>query len=132
MKEIKKKGFEMRPSNDTKDVYETYNPVDFAKIKVGAKTLDDAIVDLGVYKKINPRLGDKKEVLRAIASGDLDTMREISNFFFKTSGIYSRLCRYMAYLYRYDWLVTPYINSTSANNDKILETFHKVLLLLFI
>ena len=130
MKEIKKKGFDMRPSNDTKDVYETYNPVDFAKIKVGAKTLDDAIVDLGVYKKINPRLGDKKEVLRAIASGDLDTMREISNFFFKTSGIYARLCRYMAYLYRYDWLVTPYINSTSANNDKILETFHKVLLYL--
>jgi len=37
-------------------------------------------------------------------------MREISNFFYKTSGIYSRLCRYMAYLYRYDWFITPYIN----------------------
>ena len=37
-------------------------------------------------------------------------MRNISNFFYKTSGIYARLCRYMAYLYRYDWFITPYIN----------------------
>ena len=36
-------------------------------------------------------------------------MRDISNFFYRTSGIYSRLCRYMAYLYKYDWFVTPYI-----------------------
>ena len=38
-------------------------------------------------------------------------MRDISNFFYKTSGIYSRLCRYMAYLYKYDWFITPYINN---------------------
>lgn len=54
-------------------------------------------------------------------------MREISNFFYKTSGIYSRLCRYMAYLYRYDWAVTPYINSKSVSTDKILSGFYKVL-----
>ncbi len=36
-------------------------------------------------------------------------MRDISNFFYRTSGIYSRLCRYMAYLYKYDWFITPYI-----------------------
>jgi len=36
-------------------------------------------------------------------------MRDISNFFYKHSGIYSRLCRYMAYLYKYDWFITPYI-----------------------
>ena len=36
-------------------------------------------------------------------------MRDISNFFYKTSGIYARLCRYMAYLYKYDWFITPYI-----------------------
>lgn len=38
-------------------------------------------------------------------------MREISNFFYRTSGIYSRLCRYMAYLYKYDWFITPYIGN---------------------
>ena len=56
-------------------------------------------------------------------------MREISNFFFKTSGIYSRLCRYMAYLYRYDWMITPY-NSDSMKDDKVLEGFDKALLFL--
>lgn len=37
-------------------------------------------------------------------------MRAISNFYYKTSGIYNRLCRYMAYIYRYDWMITPVVN----------------------
>ena len=89
---------------------ESHLPLDFAKIKLGIKTLDDAILTLGDYKRINPRLGDKNEVLKAINSYDVEKMRDISNFFFRTSGIYSRLCRYMAYLYRYDWFITPFIN----------------------
>lgn len=44
-------------------------------------------------------------------------MREISNFFYRSSGIYSRLCRYMAYLYRYDWFITPYINGCEGLID---------------
>lgn len=84
-------------------------PVDFSKIRIGVKTLDDAVLSLGQYKRLNPRLGDKKEVMRAISTGDILSMRDISNFFYHTSGIYSRLCRYMAYLYKYDWFITPYI-----------------------
>jgi len=44
-------------------------------------------------------------------SGDINKMRDISNFFYRTSGIYSRLCRYMAYLYKYDWFIAPYISN---------------------
>ena len=44
-------------------------------------------------------------------------MREISNFFYKTSGIYSRLCRYMAYLYKYDWFITPFIGGCEGLCD---------------
>ncbi len=113
---------------DIQDVYApSFNPVDFAKIKVRMKTLDDAVVNLGDLKRTNPRLADKKEVLRAIHNGDLETMREISNFFFKTSGIYSRLCKYMANLYRYDWMITPYVNSKSIKQEKIVEGFYKAL-----
>lgn len=54
-------------------------------------------------------------------------MREISSFFYRTSGIYNRLCRYMAYMYRYDWMITPYINSESLKEEKILDGFHKAL-----
>lgn len=129
--ELKRKDLQMTFANDTEEnIYsQPFVPVDFSKIKVGLKTLDDAVVNLGDFKKANPRLADKNEVLRAINNGDYSTMRDISNFFFKTSGIYSRLCRYMAYIYRYDWMVTPYINDTKnqKSTDKILDNFHKVL-----
>ena len=127
IEQIKSKGFNM-VMDDTQDVYSPSGLLtDFAKIKVGAKTLDDAVISLGELKKVNPRLADKKEVLRAIHMGDLETMREISNFFFKTSGIYSRLCKYMANLYRYDWMVTPFVNSDSVKPEKITEGFYKAL-----
>ena len=102
--EIKKKGFTMDLAIDTQDyVYsQTYMPIDFSKIKVGAKTLEDAVLDLGSLHKQNPRLADKKTILDAIDRNNYELMREISNYFYKTSGIYNRLCRYMAYMYRYD------------------------------
>lgn len=67
IEEIKKKGFEMR-LNDT---IEQSPVLDFSKIKVGIKTLDDAILDLGELKKIDPRLADKKTILKAIHNQDL-------------------------------------------------------------
>lgn len=99
-------------------------PTDFKKIKIGAKNLDDAVLKLGDLKKINPRLADKATVLRAIDTYDLKTMREISDFFYKTSGIYARIIRYMAFMYRYDWFVTPYVNDDKLKNEKLLLGFH--------
>ena len=104
-------------------------PIDFSKIRVGVKTLSDATLKLGDLYRINPVLADKTQVLRAIHSCNYDKMRDISNFFYKTSGIYQRLCRYMAYMYRYDWLVTPYY-ADNMKSEKILEGFRKVLLYL--
>lgn len=124
---IKQKGFNMINNNpDSDDIPNTFTPVDFSKIKVGVKSLDDAVYT-GDYYQTNSRLGDKKEVLRAMDAGDLVAMRKISNFFYKTSGIYSRLCRYVAYLYNYDWMITPYIVSDSMKPDKILSNFNKAL-----
>ena len=112
--QIKAKGFKMDFATDTN---ERYIPQDFSKIKVGAKTLEDAIVSYGDYQKTNLRLGNKQNVLKAIMNGDVQEMRDISNFFYKSSGIYSRLCRYMAYLYKYDWFVTPYIEQCQGLLD---------------
>ena len=83
--------------------------------------MEDAVVNVGDYKTIDSRLADKKEVLRAIHDNDEETMREISDYFYKTSGIYSRLCRYMASLYRYDWIVTPYVNSDTIKNERTVK-----------
>ena len=134
MEKIKSKGFKMTPANDRSPV-----DVDFSKIKVGIKSLEDAVYEIGNYKKVHPRYGDKAVVLKAIADTNLEDMRAISNFFFRTSGIYARLCRYMAFLYRYDWLITPYVNEglgvvpdadtdlSRNNKDKILTNFFRAL-----
>ena len=140
MEEIKRKGFNMALADSTPDVLDLREVHDFSKIKVGIKQLADATIDVGSYKKINQKCGDKERVLKAINQCNLADLREISLFFYKTSGIYNRLCRYMAYLYRYDWFITPYINNgvdvanreeeetlTSAQRDKIINNFFGLL-----
>lgn len=54
-------------------------------------------------------------------------MRDISNFFYNTNGIYSRICDYFAYLYRYDWYITPEIFDESIKSEKVLADFDKIL-----
>ena len=126
--QIKQKGFSMPLAVDTQSATVPYQAIDFSKIKLGLQTLDDAVYTLGDFKKVDKRLADKEEILRAIHNCDYERMREISDFFYKTSGIYSRLCRYMAYLYRYDWMVTPYINEETARTEnKVLDKFYEVL-----
>lgn len=129
--EIHAKGFNV--SSGSRDINQEQIPhqsfpqnIDFNKIRVGAKTLDDAVMDLGVYKKVNPRCADKQTVLRAIDSYNLKAMREISDFFYKTSGIYNRIIRYMAFMYRYDWFVTTYVKDEKAK-EKALDGFNKCL-----
>ena len=112
---------------DLRQVKDNKPTIDYGKIKVGLKDLDDAVLCVGSLKKINPRLADKKNVITAIEQCKVSEMQEISNFFFKTSGIYSRLCRYMAYLYRYDWMLTPYIKDKKHSKDKIVNGFQKTL-----
>jgi hypothetical protein len=66
--------------------------------------------------------------MQAIYRHDYKTLREISNYYYESNGIYYRLCRYLAYLYRYDWYVTPYVTDASKENEnKILKDFSKVL-----
>ena len=100
--------------------------IDYGSIKIGTKRLDDATIDIGTYKKINS-IANKEDVLRAINNYDLKRMREISDFFYKTSGIYNRIIRYMAFMYRFDWYVTPYINDEKLKSDKVKKPFYECL-----
>lgn len=126
---IKGKGFDMIRSTEESQLGSDFVPVDFSKIRIGVKSISDATLKLGDLKKISPTLANKQNVLRAIHCGDVEKMRQISNYFYKVSGIYQRLCRYMAYMYRYDWLVTPHY-ADDINTKKLLETFRKALLYL--
>ena len=132
IEEIHAKGFNIIAGRVDADFnqptgYQGIPSVDFNKIKIGAKTLDDAILKLGNFTKLNPRLADRMNVLRAIDTYDLKTMREISDFFYKTSGIYARIIRYMAFMYRYDWFVTPYVNDEKMKTEKLLNGFYDCL-----
>lgn len=100
---------------------------DFSKIRVGAKNLEDAIFQLSDFKKTNPQLADKNNILQAIDRNDLKTLRDVSDFFYRISGIYQRLVRHMAYLYRYDWFVTAYTVDNNVKADKVKEGFWNAL-----
>jgi hypothetical protein len=52
-------------------------------------------------------------------------MRDASDFYFKISGIYSRLCKHLANFYRYDWFITPFTSSNKISAEKILDGFVK-------
>ena len=88
---IRDKGFDMNGA------------ADYGKIKVGIKTLEDAIIDLGFYKKIDGRRCiDKRAVMRAIMDRDYHAIRMISDYFYRIDGIYQRLVNYYATMYRWD------------------------------
>ena len=119
--EIHTKGF---------NLFNYQGPVDYGKIKVGVKNLDDAILNLGTYNNKNlPKYNgiSKSMILYALACNDLPELRRISNLFYNVSGIYQRTCDYFAYLYRYDWYVVPEIYDDSIKEDKVLKDFSKIL-----
>ncbi len=124
--EIRSKGFNIVDTR-YKQGYE--GPLDYNSIKVGMKKLEDAVLNLGSLRRIpNRGLGDKCVVLRAIAERNLPLMRSISEYFYNTSGIYSRICDYFAFMYRYDWYVTPEIfDKDNSKTEKILKEFNDVL-----
>lgn len=122
--EIREKGFALTEPESTGA------PLDFSKIKVGIKSLEDAIVDVNPYKQLGnkSKYGDKNFILKALTNKDYESLRRISNFFFDSSGIYSHACKYLASLYRYDWYIVPYINdSTGVNENKVLKEFANAL-----
>lgn len=120
---IRAKGFDLFSGS-----YRDYDgPLEYNSIKVGTKTLDDAVLNLGSIKKVHREYGDKRIVLQAIAEHNLPLMREISNYFYNTNGIYSRVCDYFAYLYRYDWYIVPEILDETVKQEKVLNDFNKIL-----
>ena len=60
------------------------------------KTLNDAALDLNTLKQTQRNFNSKDKILKALASRDISTLREISNYFYRTNGIYFRICNYFA------------------------------------
>lgn len=79
-------------------------PTDYGKMKVGVKTVDDAIIDLGLYPQLEGIAGrrfiTKKDILNAAINRDYKMIRIISDFFYRTNGIYQSLVDFYATMYR--------------------------------
>ena len=99
----------------------------YGKIKIGTKSLEDAVLNLGSIQKETRNTISKSVIYRALIDNDIEKLREISNYFYKTSGIYQRICNYFATMYRYDWYVVPEVYDEKVKEEKIVGDFHKVL-----
>lgn len=104
-----------------------HNSLEFGKIKVGKKTLEDAALDLSTLKQVNKSYRNKAEILKALVNKDLPTLRQISNYFYRTNGIYFRICNYFAQMYRYDWYIVDEIYDDKADIQKINKEFKRAL-----
>jgi uncharacterized membrane protein len=100
----------------------------YAHLKIGSKAYEDAVIDFSAYEKLRKRFFHNKEaVIQALAENDIDTLREISRYFYRTNGIYQKVVNYFATMYRFDWYMVPEIFSDNVNEDKVTKDFVKAL-----
>lgn len=104
-----------------------YSPIDYNKIKVGVKYLEDAVLDVGSLKGTTYNRVNKQDIMCALADQDVKQLRVISKYFFQTSGIYQKVCNYFATMYRYDWYVSATVYDKKAKQEEIVTEFNKVL-----
>lgn len=102
----------------------------FNKMKIGAQTLKDNVTLTSLGGASSSTLPTAVEVESALEKANVETLRTYSNIFFNANGIYSRLCTYMAHLFRYDWYVTPNVYSqdladSDEGQNKIVDGWYK-------
>lgn len=117
----------MASANDFKITSHSESPHtsrDFNKIKIGRTTLSNDVffdIDYKNGSRHRHRPIRREDIMRALAEQDIQTLRNISQRYFAMNGIYMRLCRYIAYLYRYDWMITPIVYDETIKPEKVIE-----------
>ena len=103
----------------------SYNDNAYNRIKVGNQYLSDDVTRLIDAMSGTNRSFTKQKVQQALAQDNIQSLRQISNYFFKTSGIYKRLCLYMANLFRYDWFIVPQRFNNIVKDAVVIENWYK-------
>lgn len=102
--------------------------LEYGSMKADKKLLEDISINLNALKQVSKNYNNKANILKALKDRDLNNLREISNYFYRTSGIYFRVCNYFAQMYRYDWYIAPEIqDKKQVQEEKITIDFSKVL-----
>lgn len=93
----------------------------------GTQKIDKANINLRtIISNVDDTYADKTSIVEALMNHDYKTLRAASEFYFDYNGIYKRACEYLAYLFRYDYYLIPYVNDNKLKNEKILEEFGKL------
>lgn len=98
-------------------------------MSIGKKKYDDMLLNIETLKSANRKYNNKNAVLKALMDQNVAELREISNYFYRTSGIYSRVVNYFAQMYRYDWYldIATYDKLTKAQKKKQMTELFKSL-----
>ena len=67
----------------------------------------------------------------ALARNDISKLREISQWYYNMSGVYSVACNYLANLYRYDWYIVPEVYDNDVAEEKVIKNFKIIYLYAF-
>ena len=106
-------------------------PMDFNKIRIGKNTYaNDVTANVDFFKTSSQIHTKRDRIERALHDNDLKALREYSNYYYNMNGIYSRLCRYVAYLFKYDWVITPVKYDDKVKDEKVREGWFKASILL--
>lgn len=108
------------------------NPYDYARVKVNGKSyIEDLIIELNTIEKDIKQseywLGDKRVVMDALMRNDIPLIRKISDYFYRTNGIYQKAVNYYATMYKFDWYISAEVISDKYNEDKVVSEFIKTL-----
>ena len=101
---------------------------EYVRAKIGSKSVNDVIVDLKYVEQKRRRLFERREdVLKALLHNDIIALREISNQFYRVSGIYQKVVNYVANMYRYDWYLVAEPFTETVKEEKVITDFNKAL-----
>ena len=125
MKGVKKMEFNER-QKEIHDKGFSIVPTDYSKLKLGLKSLAGAITLVSDYSAVEKRLYGKRAVIDSLIKDDLKEQRRISNYYYRTNGLYKSVCNYIASLYRYDWYVVPEVLK-ETDEKTIIKDFNNIL-----
>lgn len=111
-------------------------PMDFGLLKVRKMTIKPA--EAIIYKEdtkgrnsVDWTRQTHDKMIEVTKGTDLKQIRSLSKYFFQTNGVYARAVRYLADIYKYDFLLYPNLDldleMTDEFSDKVLKKFNVLL-----
>ena len=103
-----------------------YNFNDFKFKVVRRLPLNDRAYTRWGYRNSEPVANDfeLEEILEIIRSGDIDSIRELSRYFYRTNSVYRNNIDFLAHLPLYDTVIIPVYQEGKGSKAQIIKAFY--------